>query len=743
MFLERNLVRLLLLTGLSLSCACFTLFGQDNSPSADIRALNNTLLGLEKQMAQATAEDFPQMHREAASILQRRAAVLEELANRDPKSALSLSFSPELISALAAGIPQSAGWLETHGKWQGSIERSIADSEDLYSSHSVNRLHIGTETLDVAFAYGEPVGLLSGNSLTVSGVRVGNTLVAASSTVSATAEALACGTTGVQSTIVLLVDFPGAPAPSALTSQSLYDVFFGSSGRSLDGFWREASYGQTSAAGNVWGWRTLPRNYTCSELAQLRDDAIAAASADGIDFKNYTRLFLIYPDIGCGWSGFAVMGCTTLASPNGTFTASTTHLNAKYMASHDQSVQLVTHEAGHNFGLEHAATRDFGTEALGPVGVVGTITDYGDKFSTLGSWNLGHYAAPQKAKLLNWMENGSNYVTVQTSGVYTLQPFEDSPAGIQALKVQRGTGNDAWLWIEYRQAHGLYDSTLSSQIFSGATIHYEDSYTGAFSQLLDFTPQTDSWLDPALDAGQSWTDPYSNLSIKIQSATTSGLTVEISYGGASCTRTNPTVSISPLNPTIPAGGSVDYSVSITNNDAAGCTASTFSLSSSQPSGWPTDFSTGSLTLSPGETGSVTMSKTSLSGTAPATYAVNATAASGSYQATGTANCTVTAASTLSVSLSVPASSYARRKSVLMTARVVSGSTPTSGASVRFTLTKSDGTKVAKNLTTDPAGTAVWTYKIAPKDPGGSWSAIAQGSLGSQTATSNAITFTVK
>ena len=81
------------------------------------------------------------------------------------------------------------------------------------------------------------------------------------------------------------------------------------------------------------GWYSLPSNYTCSQLPQLRDAAIAAASADGVVFQNYTRLFLVYPDLGCGWSGFAVMGCTSLNSPAGPFTASTTHLNARYMTN--------------------------------------------------------------------------------------------------------------------------------------------------------------------------------------------------------------------------------------------------------------------------------------------------------------------------------------------------------------------------------------------------------------------------
>ncbi len=742
MFMKRRLAQLLLLSSVGLGNVAFPLFGQSDSPSARVRALSGGLLGLDGQLAQATPGSAALIRGEAALVIQQRAAALNELANRDPKSALSLVFSPDLISELTARFPQSASWLEAHGTWQGLIERSIVDNEDLRSSRSVHQLHSDTETLDIQFAYGEPGGLTSGDSLTVSGVRIGNTLIASDST-SLSTTALTCSATGVQNTIVLLVTVPGVPVPIDVTPQSVYDIFFGSSGTSVDSFWREASYGQTSAAGDVRGWYSLPNNYTCSQLAQLRDAAIAAASADGVVFQNYTRLFLVYPDLGCGWSGFAVMGCTSLNSPAGLFTASTTHLNARYMTSHDQGVELATHEGGHNFGLQHASSRDFGTEALGPLGVAGAVTDYGDKFSTLGSWNLGHYAAPQKAKLLNWMASGTNYLTVQNNGAYTLQPFEDGPAGLQAVKVQRGTGNDAWLWIEYRQPHGLYDSTLSSQIFSGATVHYEDSSTGAFSQLLDFTPQTDSWLDPALAAGRSWTDPYSNLSINVQSATASGLTLNLSYGAAPCTHANPTVILSPLNPSIPAGSSVNYSVSVINNDAAGCGASTYSLGSSQPSGWPTSFSSTSLTLNPGQTQSVTMSKTSLAGTIPGTYAVDTTAANGSLQGTGAANCTVTAPSPLSASVSIPASSYKRRQSVLIMAKATSGVFPASGASVKLILTKTDGSTVTKQMTADSTGTALWTYKLAPKDPVGSWSLSAQVSTGSQTATSNTVTFTVQ
>src|SRR5262249_41897159 len=144
------------------------------------------------------------------------------------------------------------------------------------------------------------------------------------------------------------------------------------------------------------------------------------------------------------------------------------------------------------------------------------------------------------------------------------------------------------------------DSTLMTQAFSGALIHYEDPSTGAFTRVLDFSPDGswDTWWSPALPAGSTWADPYSNLTISIPSATPSALTVSVYYGPPPpppCTRANPTVSASPLNPSTPAGGSVSYNVVVTNNDSSGCSNTTFSLATSLPAGWASTFSSVSLT----------------------------------------------------------------------------------------------------------------------------------------------------
>jgi len=731
-------------------CSC-GLQAQDNPAAARARALNNALLNLHGQMQRATPNEAALLHSQAVNVIAERAAALSALIQQDARQGLSFAFSPELLADLAAKFPASAGLLESHGTWTGLIEYWISDDAKMNRHQSMRLMKKGQQTLQVYFAGPEPKGLKSGDLLEASGILVGTTLAASGGTVTGTSlPAASCCTTGPQNVAVLLVTFPGATLPTTVTPQSVHDFFFGTTGHSLDGYWREASYGQTSATGNVFGWYTLTGSYTCTNIAQMRDDAIAAASATGVAFQDNSRVFIVFPDtIGCGWSGMAVVGCTTLSAPTGSFTGSVSYLSSNWISPQDQGAELAIHEGGHNLGLQHASTRDFSPDALGPLGAIGTLTEYGDRFSAMSVINLGHYAAPHKAEVLNWLASGTNYQVVQSSGTYSLQPFEMSPAGLQALKVQRGTGNPDWVWIEYRQLIGNYDSTLpnvtlSTQAFSGALIHYEDSTTGIWTHLLDFTPGDGNWFNPALAAGQTWVDPYTNLSLSVQSATSSGLTVSVNYGTAPCAHANPSMTITPLDPSIYPGNSASYAISVTNNDAAACTSSTFNLGSSQPSGWPTSFSPSVVTLSPGQSGSATMSKTGPLGTPPGTYAVDASAANGSFQASGAANVTVMAPPPpLSVSVSVPGSSYARRSTVPVTATVLNGSNPAAGASVTFTLIKADGSRVAKTIIAGSAGTVTWSYRIGPKDPTGTDSVAAQAMYSSQTATSNTASFTVQ
>jgi hypothetical protein len=89
---------------------------------------------------------------------------------------------------------------------------------------------------------------------------------------------------------------------------------------------------------------------------------------------------------------------------------------------------------------------------------------------------------------------------------------------------------------------------------------------------------------------------------------------------------------------------VNYTVTVTNSDSVGCNGSVFSFQSTQP-GWVATFSPAMLTLSPGQSGSVTMTLSvpagTTVGTAVATYLVNARIFDATHNVTATASVTVT------------------------------------------------------------------------------------------------------
>jgi M6 family metalloprotease-like protein len=724
------------LLAVTLLAPATVIFGQGNSEN--VRAMNGSALQLKAALERSNPAEAPGIRAQAEQVLTQRASALTSLMKSDPSAALGLAFSQELLNAFAEDFPRAESFLEQHGTWEGTSDHLIFDDPGRQVRRYQVQIQTGAGTLEVYSAAGEP-HCISGDRLSVAGVRIGNVVAAAGTSAKGDAgvAAAGCTTTGQQNLAILLVQFPGIPLPSTVTPASVWDIFFAGSGRSVNNYWSEASYGKASATGAVFGPYTLNRSYTCDEYYAMRSAAIAAADAD-VNFRSYSRVFIVFPDPGgCGWAGLGTLGCSTLSSADGNFTASSSWLLATYMNNRDNGVRLAAHEGGHNLTLHHASSRDFGTEALGPVNSAGTLSEYGDTHSTMGSWNFGHYAAPHKARM-GWL-TGSNVLTTESNGSHTILPFETLTGGVQALKVRRGTGNNAWLWLEYRQSLGLYDSTLNSQVFSGGLIHYEDSSTGTYSHLLDFTTDTSSFADAALTG--TFTDPYTNVSVEVTNASASGLSVNVAYGPVPCVRAQPTVSLSPPNPSVYSGAAVNYTVTVTNNDSTGCAASTMTLSSSNLEGWSTSFSAPTLTLNPAQSGTVTMTKNVPAAFTPGTWPVSATATDSEHTATGNANCTVmTPPTPIYVSqLSVTPATVAVRANVTIQAVITKGSgVPAAGAAVTFTMSRPGGT-TTQTVTTNASGVVTWSYKPTKK---GSYSVTASASLSGSTATGGPVTFTV-
>jgi hypothetical protein len=96
---------------------------------------------------------------------------------------------------------------------------------------------------------------------------------------------------------------------------------------------------------------------------------------------------------------------------------------------------------------------------------------------------------------------------------------------------------------------------------------------------------------------------------------------------------------------------------------------------------------------------------------------------------------------LTIYLTIPRSTYAEGTIVPITATVLDAEAPVSRARVRFTLTRPDGHRVRKDLTTGSSGQVTWRYSAGRRARGGH-AVSARVSFGGASANSATITFTV-
>jgi len=115
--------------------------------------------------------------------------------------------------------------------------------------------------------------------------------------------------------------------------------------------------------------------------------------------------------------------------------------------------------------------------------------------------------------------------------------------------------------------------------------------------------------DPALDVGNTFSDPTAGVTITTQwvNSTSAGVSVTLTQP---CVRANPTVTLSPSSQSAQPGASLSYTISLKNKDSSSCGPSTFSLQASVPSGWTGVCSVSALTISPAATATATLTVTS-------------------------------------------------------------------------------------------------------------------------------------
>lgn len=523
--------------------------------------------------------------------------------------------SPGLANESEHGKPPMETLQDTKDdlELEGTLEILHEDREDgsgvyrhFLSTHDGKRLSLeGVQHPD----------LLTGDFVRATGVRSGQTLQLQTKT----AEALQVlqyaplsNTFGPQKTVVLMVNFSNDQS-QPFTISYVKDQMARS-----DVFVRENSYQQTSLSVDVFGWFTLPITNAGCPIGLIEAYADQAAVAVGINLSGYARHIYLFPRNPCGFNGASTVGGVP----------STAWLNGS------MSIDNINHELGHGLGLYHSHSISCPPAVLGPNC---TIQEYGDTTDTMGN-SVGHFNAFQKQRL-GWLDyDVSPPITmVQNSGTYTIDAYEFPGTTPKALKIQRGTTAQAF-FVELRRNVGS-DTRVT---YAGVFVHLATDGIGNSSYLLDMTPETPAYSgDEFLDVGQSFTDLVSGITIETLSVSDTSATILVDMGGTgpSCTRSAPKVAASPgKSNDVQPGTTVTYNVSVTNTDSAGCSASSFTLQATAPTGWQKSFGVPSLSAGPGATVSTTLKVTS------------PIVPPGSYTIVGAA--TNTAASTLSGSTSV-------------------------------------------------------------------------------------------
>lgn len=612
-------------------------------------------------------------------------------------------------------------------KLEGEIEVIYEDGRD--RGRLLYFLHSGDKKFEVKFSTSPPHTLRSGMHVTINGVQTGNTLELNSGedvNVTSTQVAVTGTPTGQHRVLVVMVNFQDKQT-QPFTREQAQAVMFGTT----SDFYREASYGQTWLTGDVYGWYTIPVSFNTCDTAAIATYANQAATAAGANLSAYDHLVYAFPQNACTWQGRGSVG----GSPSQAWVNEWFELG------------IVGHELGHNFGLYHSRSMDCGDVTIGSNC---TISEYGDIFDLMGGANSAHFNLFQKERL-GWINNGTNapITTVSTSGTYWIDFFEDGTLTSKGLKILKSTdpvtGMKTWYYVERRIPSG-FDGFLSgnANIGSGVIVRIGSDSSGQDTYLLDMTPATASWYDPALTVGQSFADPDAGITLTTLSADASGALVDVSIAAQPCVRANPTLTIGPsATPWLAAGSTTSFNLMITNNDGSGCPATGFNWQSIVPAGWTTT-APPATSLAPGASATTTIQVTSPAGTVDGFYNITVRAAnelSPAYSASAAA--TYALVSTLSVAGTSSQTTYTRSQTATVSATVKAAGSVVSGATVTFTMTKSNGTTVSSTSTTGTNGVAVFKYSFnRKKDPAGTYQVRAQASSNGVSG-STTVSFTVK
>ncbi len=445
------------------------------------------------------------------------------------------------------------------------------------------------DTFELKFERRPPRLLRTGNRINVRGRAVGRKLwvteIVAGLDQEATgepAETQAAAAAGQRSALLLVLNMPGDPNYfGQATVDSATGKMF-TDGFSVDSLYLESSFGQFGfpgpGVGDVVGPLNIPNFAGCpwpSALYSISDAADAAAIDAGIDVSAYdNKIYLIPPS--------SISGCSWLAVGEVGYYGS----NSVYRSwSTWNDTVAYAHELGHNKGWHHAATDPDNNGAMN--------VEYGDTSDIMGYCCSERKFNSAHVDQIGWFDaSPADVVTVLANDTYRIAPLGGGNVygDPQVLKIDKPDTSEVY-YLSYRQNDGL-DATLGSTYTRGVNIHHARE-TGNWSYFID-----------ALVDGESFVDAVNGVTVTQIAKNGDYVTVDVTFGD--CIMAAPSVALAPPSQ-MTSGDPVVYSVSVTNQDSAGCDPASFLLAGYEDLGGlgggilPT-----SLDLAAGETGAATL-----------------------------------------------------------------------------------------------------------------------------------------
>ena len=423
------------------------------------------------------------------------------------------------------------------GEWEGAVEILVVDhvngADTFIRSETHYYLHTPKGRTRLLFLDEPPPGIARARKMKVRGFQTDDRLLSEQSEITAGLEtgaqmftesamagatAATCSVTGAQRGLTIAVNYQDDTTQSPALN-TIDKRHYGNSD-SLADYWQEASYGLTTLTGDTLGWYTVAVNSAdaCDSYNLIRDLALEQAAA-ATDLTQYDRIFIVMrnPSPACSWAGRGQLFCQDIVTSDGDMHASTYWVISSNLSSTITGTSTVAHEGGHNLSLHHAATRDYGTESIGPIGGYdqGSLAEYGDRYDTLGnSFRPGHYNADHKYSI-GWLDD-TNITSVNADGTFLIEPLSTPVTGIKALRIFRGIDSTdfskEYLWVETRADVG-YDSRIDSRAYGGALVHHQHRRGHLLTENIDLHPATTDYFDSPLADGESFTDIYSGITL--------------------------------------------------------------------------------------------------------------------------------------------------------------------------------------------------------------------------------------